>query len=92
MVHSVRIQDHDGVLRDESAQVVEILRRSVWRSEPERVVTSFDLFDNGVDIWKVLLVGKGRKPVPSDYSIKLFMSLLLDFRISWDQCNEPLHD
>ena len=91
-MHCVRVQHYHGILRDEFALITEVFRCGVWSSQPERVSSTLDFFDNGVNKGKAFLVLEGWKSVPSDHSIELFVSFLLDFRISWDQCQEPLHD
>jgi len=92
VMHGICVQDNDGVLGNEFALVCEVLASSVGSSQPEGVANTFNLLDDSVAVRQVLLVFNAWEAVSSNDTVELFLCLLLNFWVGWDESTEPLHN
>jgi len=89
MVQRVGIQSHSRARRNVHPLVDKVLERPMGRFNPERRVTSQDLFDDGPNVRQVRFIVGRWLSVSSDNTIQLFVRFGLHVGNRWHSGQEP---
>ena len=84
MVHRPGIENNNCIFGNELSVVDKVVAGYMRRSQPEGIVDSFDLFDNGMAVWEVLLIINCWEAVSAHNPVELGLCLLLNFREGGD--------